>query len=357
MPFYCKFYIFRRLYLKIDMGCHALCRIWMRLIIIMNSLQKPVTLYRVCFLFFLFLVGVFYWRCDNQDEKEGAASPLLNAQCLKSTVPLPVNDEYSNPEKVIINGYTGHAMEPFISRDGNYLFFKGITEGQEASLYYAGRVDDATFNFIGKINGVNRSTHHHGSVPSMDMDGRFYFISNRNYPYDYKNVYSGNFLDGTVYDLDTQPGNFYVRSKGWSVMDAEVSPNGTVLYFVNAHSIGGSLPDKSDIGIAHLSNGDFIVGADSREIMKNINNEDSLEYAPSINSDGLELFFTRFNQCTGQPEIVVAKRNSVKEPFGSPERIGALSGFTEAPSITLDKKRLYYHSRDNGTYAIYKVSR
>jgi Tol biopolymer transport system component len=329
----------------------------MRLIVIMNSLQKPVTLYRVSFLFFLFLAGVFYWRCDNQVEKDGAASPLLNAQCLKSSTPLPVNNEFSNPEKVIINGYTGNAMEPFISRDGNYLFFKGLSEGQEASLCYAGRVDDVTFNFIGKINGVNRSIQHHGAVPSMDMDGRFYFVSTRNYPYDHKCLYSGNFLDGTVYDLDTQPGNFYVISKGWMVTDAEVSPNGTALYFVNAHNDGGSLPDKSDIGIAHLSNGDFIVDGGSREIMKNINNEDTLEYAPSINGDGLELFFTRFNQCTGQPEILVSKRNSVKEPFAAPERIGAMSGYAEAPSISLDKKRLYYHSRDNGAYAIYRVSR
>jgi Tol biopolymer transport system component len=329
----------------------------MRLIAVMNTLLKPVTLYRVCFLFFLFIAGVFYWRCDNQDEKEGAASPLLNAQCLKSTKPLPVNNEFSNPEKVIINGYAGHAMEPFISRDGNYLFFKGIADGQEAYLYYAGRVDDVTFNFIGKVRGVDRTTQHHGAVPSMDMDGRFYFVSTRNYPYDYKSLYCGNFLDGTVYDMDAQPGDFYVRSKGWIVMDAEVSPNGTVLYFVNAHRDGGGLPDKSDIGVAHLSNGDFIVDDNSRTMMKNINNDDSLEYAPSINSDGLELFFTRFNQCSGRPEILLAKRSSIREPFGAPERIGALTGYVEAPSITLDKKKLYYHGRDNGTYAIYKVSR
>ena len=323
----------------------------------MNTLPKPVMLYRVCFLFFLFLVGVFYWRCDNQHEKEGAASPLLNAQCLKNTKPLPANNEFSNPERVIINGYAGHAMDPFISRDGNYLFFNGLSDGQDTALYYAGRVDDVTFNFIGKINGVNRNPLHRDAAPSMDMDGRLYFISTRNYPHDYITVYSGNFLDGTIYDLDAQPGNYYIKSKGWIVMDAEVSPNGTVLYFVNAHINDGSLPDKSDIGVAHLSNGDFITDANSREMMKNINTDECLEYAPSISSDGLELFFTRLNQCSNQPEILVAKRNSVKEPFGYPERIGALSGFTEAPSITLDKKALYYHCKDNGTYAIYKVSR
>jgi DNA-binding beta-propeller fold protein YncE len=323
----------------------------------MNSLQKPVVLYRVCFLFFLFLAGVFYWRCDNKDQKEGTASPLLNAQCLKNAKPLPVNNEFSNPEKVIINGFTGHAMEPFISRDGNYLFFNSLNDGQDTSLYYAGRVDDATFNFMGKVNGVNRNPPHLDAVPSMDMDGRFYFISTRNYPHDFINVFSGNFLDGTVYDLDAQPGNYYIKSPGWIVTDAEVSPNGTALYFVNAHSNAGSVIDKSDIGVAHLSNGDFIVDANSREIMKNINADDCLEYAPSINSDGLELFFTRLNQCTNQPEILVAKRNAVMEPFGNPERIGALSGFSEAPSITLDKRTLYYHCKIDGTYAIYKVSR
>ena len=323
----------------------------------MNSSEKPVMLYRACFLFFLFLVGVFYWRCTDKIERGATANPLLNAQCMNNMKPVPINNEFSNPEKVIINGYSGNAMEPFISRDGSYLFFNGLNDGQDTCLYYAGRVDDATFNVIGKINGVNRNPPHLDAVPSMDMDGRFYFISTRNYSHDYINVFSGNFLGGTVYDLDAQPGNFYIKSSGWIVMDAEVSPNGTVLYFVNAHFIGGSVPDKSDIGIAHLSNGDFIVDANSPEMMKNINTDDCLEYAPSISSDALELFFTRLNPCSLQPEILLAKRTSVSEPFGNPERIGALSGFIEAPSITLDKKTLYYHSKDNNIFTIYKVSR
>ena len=35
----------------------------------------------------------------------------------------PVNTEWSHDQVVTIKGYSGDAMEPFISRDGAYLFF------------------------------------------------------------------------------------------------------------------------------------------------------------------------------------------------------------------------------------------
>ncbi len=314
-------------------------------------------LYRVCFLFFLFLVGVFYWRCAGENEKGGGGGASLSAQCVNNREPVQINEEFSNPVKVTINGYGGHAMEHFISRDGNYLFFNSLNDGEDTCLYYASRIDDATFNFLGKIAGVNGTPPHLDAIPSMDSEGRFYFISTRNYSRDYINLFSGNFLDGKVYDLDSQPGNFYIATTGWIIMDAEVSPDGATLYYVNAYFTGGSVPDKADIGIARLSGGNFNMDQNSAEILKKINTAGSLEYAPSISSDGLELFFTRLDPCATPSQIFLAKRNSLSEPFRSPERIGVLKGFVEAPSISYDKKTLYYHSRDATLYTIYKVSR
>ncbi len=314
-------------------------------------------LYRVCFLFFLFLIGVFYWRCASHHDRMGGGGKSVSSSCEKGQEPVKDNHEFGTPKKVAITGYESHAMEPFITRDGNYLFFNGLNDGKDTCLYYAARVDDATFAFIGKIERANGNPPHLDAVPSMDQEGRFYFISTRRYDYDRVSLYSGNFLNGAVLDLDVQPGNIYRMTPGWIVMDAEINHDGTTLYFASAHFNGSAFPDKSDIGIARMINGDCNIMANSSEILKRINTDDRLEYAPSISSDGLELFFTRVNQCTSLPEILVAKRKSLTEPFGMPERIGSLSGFVEAPSISHDRKSLYYHCRDNGAYALYKVSR
>lgn len=314
-------------------------------------------LYRVLFVFLLFLVGVFYWRCAGDNKKQASSGASLSAQCVNEREPDRINEEFSDPEKVAIQGYSGHAMDPFITRDGNYLFFNSHNEGEYTRLYYARRVDDATFTFMGEIQGANGKASHFDAVPSMDAEGRFYFISTRNYYRDYNNVYSGNFLDGKVYDLDSQPGNFYAATPGWIVTDAEVSPDGGMLYFANAQYTGGRAPDRSDIGIARMNFGTFNVDRKLAGVLKNVNTGDSLEFGPSVTIDGLELYFTRIDPCAGSSRIFVAKRNSIAEPFQAPERIDAPDGQAESPSISHDKKTLYYHSMDDSVYAIYKVSR
>ena len=295
--------------------------------------------------------------CVQKLEKGDPGPLIMLLRCINADHPVQVNGEFSNPVKVTINGYSGHAMEPSISRDGSYLFFNSLNDGQDTSLYYASRVDDVTFISNGKINGVNGAPPHLDAVASMDLGNHFYFISVRNYPADYFNLFTGNFSGGTVSGLHEQTGNFYIESSGWIIMDAEISPDCNDLYFVNAHFSGGSVPDRSDIGVAHLTAGSFIVDTNSSSIMANVNTGDCLEYAPSISSNGLELFFTRLNLCTATSEILVAKRSTTTSNFGSPERIGAITGFVEAPSLTIDGKTLYYHKNDNGIFTIYKVSR
>jgi hypothetical protein len=63
---------------------------------------------------------------------------------------------FSNPTQVAIMGYTGDAMEPFISKDGRYLFFNSRNDPSvNTDIYYAARVDDQTFTFLGPLPGVN----------------------------------------------------------------------------------------------------------------------------------------------------------------------------------------------------------
>jgi hypothetical protein len=52
---------------------------------------------------------------------------------------------FTDPQPVTIEGYSGDAMEPFISRDGRYLLFNTSNNAPDTALQYATRVNDQTF--------------------------------------------------------------------------------------------------------------------------------------------------------------------------------------------------------------------
>jgi hypothetical protein len=54
---------------------------------------------------------------------------------------------FTNPQPVTIEGYTQDAMEPFISPDGNYLFFNSSNSAPATNLYYATATDETGLNF------------------------------------------------------------------------------------------------------------------------------------------------------------------------------------------------------------------
>ena len=124
-------------------------------------------------------------------------------------------------------------------------------------------------------------------------------------------------------------------------MDAGISPDGQTLYISRAVIVPGApAPTKSELLIARLKGGVFSVDPDSTRILKNINTGD-LQYAPAISADGLELFFTRATRTS--VSILVATRTSVNDPFVEPLVLRALMGFVEAPSISLDRKEMFFH--------------
>ena len=88
-------------------------------------------------------------------------------------------------------------------------------------------------------------------------------------------------------------------------------------------------------------------------------NTAALEYAPSVSADLLELFFTRAGSLGGPaaPGIYRSQRRSRDEPFGVPQRIAAITGFVEAPSLSGDGRSLYYHRLEDNRFVIYRVSR
>jgi len=263
---------------------------------------------------------------------------------------------FANPQPVTILGYTQDAMEPFISLDGQYLFFNNSNDPSvDTNLFYATRIDDLTFQFQGEIAGANSTAL--DAVASMDSTGKFYFISTRSYPQTLSTIYSGDFSNGTLSNVALVPGVSKLMF-GWVNFDAGIRPDGKRLYFVDAFFGTGNFPQSAVLTIAKRARGHFVRVANSDRIMANINTG-GLNYAPCPTASDLEFFFTRVNPAFigDGPKIFTATRSRRSKPFGMPVQIAAITGFAEAPTITADGKSLYYHLKVNGTFEIYRVTR
>jgi hypothetical protein len=257
---------------------------------------------------------------------------------------------FANPQPVTIRGYGGDAMEPFLSRDGEILFFNNLNDPKvNTDLYWAERVDDLTFQFKGEVGGVNTPALE--AVASMDRDGTFYFVSPRSYNRTASTLYRGHFAKGSVMGVELVPG-VSLAKPGIVNFDAEISADGNTLYFVESQ-FGPGGPRTARILFARR-HGDVFVRSDSERIMKTINT-DALNYAPATSASGLEIFFTRLDP--SGPALYVASRADTAAPFGAPSRIQAASGFGEGPTLSADQKSLYYHKKENGHFLLYRVAR
>lgn len=263
---------------------------------------------------------------------------------------------FTNPQPVTIVGYSQDAMEPFISPDGNYLFFNNSNAPTvDTNLYYATRIDDVTFQFQGEIGGVNSTAL--DAVASMDSNNTFYFVSTRSYFQTLSTIYWGTFSGGSVSNVAIVPG-ISKQKLGDVNFDAGISPDGSTLYFVDGVFNGGSVPQRASIAIATRDVDHFVRLRNSGRIMRNINTH-GLNYAPDISKSGLELFFTRIEGRPPMPPPVIytATRTSISAPFGKPRKIQSITGFAEAPALSPDEKSLYYHLNVGGTFVIYRVTR
>ncbi|HEY6420963.1 MAG TPA: hypothetical protein VIX59_18350 [Candidatus Binataceae bacterium] len=277
----------------------------------------------------------------------------------------PTLSEFGNPEMVQILGYddnqgnSNDAMEPFISRDGNFLFFNGSNAAPTTSLFWATRVDDVTFQYQGEIGGGVNSSGPLDAVASMDSNGNFYFITTRSYqstgaPGYLSTIYSGPFADGAVTPVNPVAGVAAPRL-GLVNFDEEISADGNTLYFTQGNFSTGNLT-STRMMVATRQGGAFVVDANSNKIMKTINDQ-YLNYAADTSADQLEFFFTRTNLAVGTA-IYEATRTATSKPFGTPNKIDAITGFAEAPSISPDDLSLYYHVKNqSGVFVINRVTR
>ncbi|MBN1648457.1 MAG: PD40 domain-containing protein [Spirochaetales bacterium] len=267
----------------------------------------------------------------------------------------------STPEKITIQGYTQDVMEPFISRDGEYLFFNNNeTQGAKKDLFYAVRVSDRVFSYVGPLAAVN--TAEVDGTPSLDAADNFYFLSLGGYnpgSDEWHTVFRGTWDSDTV--IGSGPlAQLYIDTLLDVYFDIEVNADGTVLYLSRGvFSTHSAVPLTADIILATDSGSGFDVDPGSTAILENVNTEDALEYAAAISADGLRLYFNRFDaeNGPGYPQIMLSTRTDSTGPFSEAVPVTGIDGFAEGPAFSPDEKYLYYHRQnpDSGLFEVYRI--
>jgi len=277
-------------------------------------------------------------------------------------IPQTIYPNFGPETDVIINGLTFDAMEPFISADGNNLFFNNVNNGINTKLFYATKVTDATFTFVGEVNGANQVTSPQlDAVADMDNNGNFYWTSTRDYPAELNNLFHGSFSNGNVTNISRVQGNFNMNTPGWLVMDHGISLDGQFLYFNNARFDDQNClgPCETTLGIAQkVNNTTFNTLPNSTIILQNINDSNYIYYAPCISSDNLELYYTRYlkDNITANTnfEICVAIRENSISSFSIPKVLfsSPIANLIEAPTLTTNKNIMYYHKKTTDSHKI-----
>lgn len=273
-----------------------------------------------------------------------------------------VYPSYDAAIDVTINGLSFDAMEPFISPNGNILFFNSLNDGLETKLYYAIKVNDSTFTYVGELSGANQTTSPQlDAVADMDVHGNFYWTSTRDYPAELNNLFHGVFDAGTISDIGRVQGDFNKNIPGWLVMDHGISLDGQFLYFNNARFDDTTCqgPCETTLGIAEKVNATtYNTISNSADILQNINDPNYIYYAPCISSDQLELYYTRYKKeeitVNTTFEMCVAVRDDVGAEFSIPKVLFSetIANLVEAPTLTVDKNIMYYHQKTSDSHKI-----
>jgi len=263
---------------------------------------------------------------------------------------------FTDPQAVTIRGYSGDAMEPFVTRDGAYLFFNTSNVAPHiVALQYASRADARTFVYQGAVQGANQPDALSGT-PTMDRGGDLYFVSPRSYSTTLSTIYVGRFDSGRLNGLHLASG-ISPRTPGVVDFDVEVNAQGTTLFVSVGRFNGGSAPTSASLAVFDKSGDHFTPDHDASMVLRAVNQPGKLTYAASISTNGLELFFTRVDPTGGGPGIYRAVRTSLGQPFGDVQRVAAVTGFAEAPSISADRTTLYYHRMVGTHFEIAEVTR
>jgi WD40-like Beta Propeller Repeat len=275
------------------------------------------------------------------------ALPLL--QCAPQVAPPADVIGLDGSDRVDVRGYTGDIMEPFLSRDGQVLFFNNRNSPPEKTdLHWARRIDDLHFTYGGLISGANSAAL--DGVPSMSADRNFCFVSTRSYERTLATIYCGQWTGADVSDVTLQS-SAAALIPGRVTFDFEVSPAGDYAILADGLFNGGSIPVSADLRLARRDGG-FRIDPKSDGLFARINTS-ALEYAAGLSADGLTLCFTRL--ASGLPSIWIATRATEGTAFSAPRQASSIRGFVEACTFALDGA-IYFHRLDGDRYTLRRAT-
>lgn len=271
---------------------------------------------------------------------------------------------FSNPQQVEIEGYEDDCMEPFISRDGKFLFFNNSnSELVDTHIHFAKRLGPLKFQHMGILEGTQSNSK--DMAPSSDAAGNFVFTSTRSFAQDGLTIYGGKWTPAelTVKDVHPLQGDM-TAPPSWLNMDSDLSPKGELLVLAQAEfKPGAAVPTKSDLELRLKDGVKFRRHLQGDLLLRNVNTP-ALEYAPALSNDELELYFTR-SSLRKQGEklvpffrIMLASRTKTTEPFGVPRTVeGSAEGLIEGPTLSMDKKELFFHRKLGDRFVIFRMER
>lgn len=288
---------------------------------------------------FLLALGAMCWSC-GEDQVELSDSARIG---------------FTSPQRVIIQGYSDHVMEPFLSRDGRLLFFNNRNAPTDnTNLHWATKLTDTLFQYEGELMGVNTPSLE--GVPTMDRNGNFYYVHTGTYEQTQSTIYRADYSNGGLSNNGLVE-RISRKTMGWVNFDVEVSDDGQTLYFVDGRFDARGGPYAANLVIATKQANQFARLAESDRMLQHINTSD-LEYAAAISKDELQLSFTRVAAPLteqSQPVIYLATRNHLDEPFTNVQPIAGISGFVEAATFSADDRGMYYHKKDEGIFRLYYI--
>jgi hypothetical protein len=267
-----------------------------------------------------------------------------------TTTPTGANSsvEFSTPQQVTIEGYSGPEEDADVSPDGKYLFFDSHDDsGSPEYLYMASRIDYKTFQFIGRVPGIDIQ-----AIEGVeDLAGNFYFVS----PLlraqgGATSIGHGTFVGGTVTNAGPLSGITPKPAPAGDqgiTFDLYITPDGNTLFFSDFVVDSQFKVQSAQLSIATKNaDGSFTRLANSDDILKNVNGMGSLVYNAAPSPDGLTLLFNAAPYFGPTPQIYIATRTSTSVPFGTPELVTAANasgGFPETGSFSYDGQYFYYH--------------
>lgn len=279
--------------------------------------------------------------------------------CLVEKIFSQTTPLFGNEIPVTINGLSFDTMEPALSTDGNAMFFNSLNDGITTSLYYAGKVNDSTFNFIGLVPVVNQTvTPRLDGVASLDSLNNFYWVSTRDYPNNMDNLHRIRFLTTGYTNYGRVHGDFHVYLPGYIIMDASTSFDGNLMIYCNARFGGclNNMPCEASMGIAQkINDSTFNKLPNTSSLMAAINDTvNYIVYAPHLSENGLELYYTRLMKNGIQSEIMLSVRTNTNSAFGMPTvLVTSPSVLPEGPVLSSDMQKLYYHKKVGSVFKLF----